>query len=169
MRVEIGARGRHLKSMKGDLPGSNLELFSAQTRASAAPPGFRYGANLVEPDEESALVAEIEALHLTPYEFRGIAARRRVISFGPTPGYRSHPPAEALVMPPFLHRLRARAAVFAGRSADEFAQALVTEYSPGTPIGWHTTGSSSVCPCCPPRLCASGGRPVPAGRATRKF
>ena len=123
--------------MKGDLPGSNLDLFSAQSRESAAPPGFRYGANLVQPDEETALVAEIEALHLSPYEFRGIAARRRVISFGPTPGYRSHSPAEVLVMPSFLQRLRSRAAVFAGRSADDFAQALVTEYSPGTPIGWH--------------------------------
>jgi alkylated DNA repair dioxygenase AlkB len=33
--------------------------------------------------------------------------------------------------------LRERAAEFAGLCREDIAHALVTEYSPGTPIGWH--------------------------------
>jgi alkylated DNA repair dioxygenase AlkB len=41
------------------------------------------------------------------------------------------------VIPDFLSPIRDRAAVIAGMPADEIVQGLVTEYSVGTPIGWH--------------------------------
>ena len=40
-------------------------------------------------------------------------------------------------LPPFLLPLRIIAGDLAGTAADEFAQALVTEYGPGAAIGWH--------------------------------
>jgi alkylated DNA repair dioxygenase AlkB len=40
-------------------------------------------------------------------------------------------------MPPFLIPVRERAAAFAGLAPDRLAHALITEYRPGTSIGWH--------------------------------
>lgn len=39
--------------------------------------------------------------------------------------------------PEFLSPVRERAAHFAGISAAELVEGMVTEYSPGAPIGWH--------------------------------
>lgn len=41
------------------------------------------------------------------------------------------------VVPEFLHSVRDRAAAVTGIRPDEIVQAMVTEYSEGTPIGWH--------------------------------
>jgi alkylated DNA repair dioxygenase AlkB len=40
-------------------------------------------------------------------------------------------------MPAFLLGLRDKVASFANCPAEDFEQALVSEYTPGTPIGWH--------------------------------
>ena len=40
-------------------------------------------------------------------------------------------------LPEFLTPLRARLATWAGLEADAFAMALINEYRPGAPIGWH--------------------------------
>jgi alkylated DNA repair dioxygenase AlkB len=58
-------------------------------------------------------------------------------------------------MPPFLLPLRERAAAFAGLEPERLAHALVTEYRPGTAIGWHrdrphyddVIGISLLSPC----------------------
>ena len=123
--------------MNGAMSGGNFELFAEDAPACAAPAGFRYGAQLLGPEVESSLVAGIRGLDFAPYEFRGFAARRRVASFGIGHGYRTRQSADASSMPVFLRPLRKTAAAFAGLAADEFVQVLVTEYTPGTPIGWH--------------------------------
>ena len=40
-------------------------------------------------------------------------------------------------LPAFLLPLRATIAQWAGVEADAFAMALINEYRPGSPIGWH--------------------------------
>ena len=114
----------------------NLDLFS-ETRPPSTPPGFQYRADVIDRAEELALVAEIESLELAPYEFRGVEARRRVISFGFRHDYRTRRLEQTAQMPPFLRQLRSKAAAFAGVPVEDFKQALVSEYTPGTPIGWH--------------------------------
>jgi alkylated DNA repair dioxygenase AlkB len=115
---------------------ANLNLFD-ESESPSTPPGFEYRADLIDPVEESALVAEIQSLELAPYEFRGVEARRRVIAFGYRHDYRTRRLQEATQIPPFLKKLRLKAAGFAGLPAEDFKQILVSEYSPGTPIGWH--------------------------------
>lgn len=115
---------------------ANLNLFG-ESESPATPAGFEYRSDLIDPAEESALVAEIQSLELAPYEFRGVEARRRVIAFGYRHDYRTRRLQEALEIPPFLKELRLKAADFAGLPAEDFKQILVSEYSPGTPIGWH--------------------------------
>jgi alkylated DNA repair dioxygenase AlkB len=118
------------------MPPANLNLFG-ESESPSTPPGFEYRAGLIDPVEESALVAEIQSLELAPYEFRGVEARRRVIAFGYRHDYRTRHLQEAAQIPPFLSELRSKAAVFAGLPVEDFKQVLVSEYSPGTPIGWH--------------------------------
>ena len=43
----------------------------------------------------------------------------------------------ALLLPAFLHSLRARVAERLGMQAEVLAHALVTEYRPVTQLGWH--------------------------------
>jgi alkylated DNA repair dioxygenase AlkB len=108
-----------------------------ETRIKSMPSGFDYRANFIGREEEAALVAEIESLPLAPYEFRGVMARRKVIAFGFQHDYQSRKLGQVAAFPSFLEDLRARVAYFAGLRPDEFEQVLVSEYMPGTPIGWH--------------------------------
>ena len=96
------------------------------------PEGFRYRGDLITPDEEAELVSHIEELHLTEYEFQGYLGKRRTISFGTQ--YMGETPAEPI--PEFLQPLRAKAADFADLATGDLQYALVTEYTPGSPIGW---------------------------------
>jgi alkylated DNA repair dioxygenase AlkB len=118
------------------MPGANFELFS-DPQSSSIPLGFRYGASFISPEEESSLVAEIQSLDFAPYEFRGVQARRRVVAYGIRHGYQTRRLEQAAAIPSFLSDLQKKAALFAGVAQDAFKQVLVSEYSPGTPIGWH--------------------------------
>src|SRR5436190_15872668 len=65
---------------------------------------------------------------------RGVVARRRVAFFG-----RSYDAGSASTqpIPVFLLPLADRLAVWVQRDPREFAMALINEYPPGAPIGWH--------------------------------
>lgn len=103
----------------------------------AAPPGFHFQADMVGLDEEASLVAEIARLELKPFEFRGYLGLRRVKSFGFRYDYVRHRVDAAEPLPPWLQALREKAAAFSSHRPEDFVQALVTEYAPGAPIGWH--------------------------------
>jgi alkylated DNA repair dioxygenase AlkB len=110
------------------------ELFAA---AAEQPPGFRYGAGVVAPDEESALIEKIARLPFQPFDFHGHLANRRVVSFGWRYDYTGRALRPSDPVPDFLLPLRERAAVFAGLDPEALKQVLVTEYPPGAGIGWH--------------------------------
>jgi alkylated DNA repair dioxygenase AlkB len=97
------------------------------------PPGFRYEDTFLTADEEAALIARIGEVTFSAFEIRGVVARRRVAFFGQA--YDATRPSEP--MPDFLQPLRRRAARWAGIEADALAMALINEYPPGAPIGWH--------------------------------
>jgi alkylated DNA repair dioxygenase AlkB len=68
---------------------------------------------------------------------RGAIARRRTTHFGWTYGYYSRRTEPGPPLPDFLLPLRARSGAWAGIDPELFVEALVTEYPPGAPIGWH--------------------------------
>jgi alkylated DNA repair dioxygenase AlkB len=125
------------------------------TRSSVPPEGFRYQAEVLPPDEEQELVARIQELPLKEFEFHGYVGKRRTISYGWHYDFTDARLHQTDEIPPFLHRARARAAIFAGLAAEDLPHALVTEYSPGTTIGWHrdkgvfdeVVGISLLSPC----------------------
>ena len=96
------------------------------------PSGFAYRENFISQADEQTLVDAIGEVTFSEFEMRGVVARRRVAFFG-----QSYDAAAARPLPDFLLRLRAKIANWAGVDADAFAMALINEYRPGAPIGWH--------------------------------
>ena len=101
------------------------------------PDGFIYKRDLITEDEELELVRHIGSLPLKEFEFHGYLGKRRVISFGWHYDFGSASLNRVEGIPDFLMPLRERAAFLAGLKAEHFPHILVTEYTPGTPIGWH--------------------------------
>jgi alkylated DNA repair dioxygenase AlkB len=98
------------------------------------PDGFRYRPDFLTADEEAVLAEEIARVAFSTFQMRGVVARRRVAFFGRA--YDVGGPVTPS-MPPFLLRLRDRLAVWASVDPGAFAMALINEYPPGAPIGWH--------------------------------
>lgn len=103
----------------------------------ALPPGMRYAEAFLSPAEEAALVAHIEALPLAPMQYQQYEALRRVVNYGGSYDFSRQKLQPAEPLPAWLEPLRRRAGAWAGIAPAAFTQALVAEYRPGTPLGWH--------------------------------
>ncbi len=102
--------------------GDQAKLFDT---ANSLANGFVYWPEFITPAEEAALLQVIEQLPLEHAEgYEGKKARRRILSFGPP-------------LPAFLHGMQNRIAKRLDIPKKSIAEALVTEYAPGTPLGWH--------------------------------
>ena len=98
------------------------------------PAGFVYRADFISAQEEAELIEAIREVEFSTFEMRGVVARRRVAFFGSS--YDAGR-TKTLPLPDFLLPLRERAATFAGVDASALAMALINQYPPGAPIGWH--------------------------------
>ncbi|MBC7780526.1 MAG: alpha-ketoglutarate-dependent dioxygenase AlkB [Proteobacteria bacterium] len=102
-----------------------------------------YQPDFLSAEEEASLVAEVASLTLSEAHFHQYRARRRVAMFGEGAGDEAGRAQDdgALAVcspfPPFLSSIRERVAAWRGVPVAHFVQALVTEYQPGVPIGWH--------------------------------
>jgi alkylated DNA repair dioxygenase AlkB len=85
--------------------------------------GFQYRAELIVPSEENDLLDAIGKLALKEAPYRQFRAKRRIVLFEPVPD--------------FLAPLRDKVAAWAGIPSARVVHALVTEYRPGTQLGWH--------------------------------
>ncbi|TCS14866.1 alpha-ketoglutarate-dependent dioxygenase AlkB [Caulobacter sp. BK020] len=136
-------------------PGMDPRQASLFEDPKPGPAGFAYRSGAIDPDEEAALAKVLADLDLRAFEMRGYAARRRVAYFGrrydeSAKGLKDGPP-----IPDFLQGLRHKAAALAGLRPEALVHALVNEYPPGAPIGWHrdrpafgqVIGFSLLSPC----------------------
>jgi alkylated DNA repair dioxygenase AlkB len=123
--------------------------------AQKLPPGFGYWRDFLTLEEERRLLAEIATLELRPSQYHEYTALRKTASFslrgGPVPvvsfsgplaerrlGSREGVAFEAKPSAPAgLRWLAEKVARHVGRDPRDFPHALVTEYPPGAPIGWH--------------------------------
>ena len=83
------------------------------------------------------MVRRFETLPFKEFEFHGYTGKRRVVSYGWRYDFTHQKLSQAEAIPDFLLPFRDRAAAFAGLDAEAIRHALLTEYSPGAPIGWH--------------------------------
>jgi alkylated DNA repair dioxygenase AlkB len=105
--------------------------------ASRYPAGFVYQPDFLTPSEEDQLLREISGLEFSRVEMRGVVARRRTVHFGWTYGYYARRAAPGPPLPAFLLPYRQRIGEWATLDPASFVEALITEYPPGAPIGWH--------------------------------
>jgi alkylated DNA repair dioxygenase AlkB len=109
------------------------ELFTT----GALLPGLTYRKEFIDRAEETELVALIQSLPLAEARYREFTARRRIVSFGGSYDFTNHELRAAGAIPETLHPLRARMAELMGVEAATINHALVAEYQPGSPLGWH--------------------------------
>ena len=99
--------------------------------------GLLFRENFITPEEELDLLNRIRSLDFHQMKMRGVIARRRVIHYGVKYSFETFKASEGPPIPDFLLPLRERAAAFASVQPEDLAEALLTEYAPGAPIGWH--------------------------------
>jgi hypothetical protein len=84
------------------------------------PKGMRYQPELLAPDEEQALLRDIEVLPFKEFEFHGFTGKRQTVSFGWRYDFNVGGLTKSEDMPEFLTGLRARAETFAGNPSGSF-------------------------------------------------
>jgi alkylated DNA repair dioxygenase AlkB len=109
------------------------DLFLSQ----ALPDGFAYQRDFLTAPEEAELLSIVQTLPLKEAQYREWSARRRVMSFGGRYDFTHHELTPAPEIPPFLFPLREKIAAWSGVPVAEFNHAMISEYRPGAPLGWH--------------------------------
>jgi len=100
--------------------------------AHDVPSGFHYREDFITDSDELVLLDAMATVAFSDFELRGVVARRRVAFFG-----QAYDRTAAGPLPEFLLPLRTKIGQWAGVDPAAFAMALINEYRPGTPIGWH--------------------------------
>jgi alkylated DNA repair dioxygenase AlkB len=113
---------------------SQLQLFEPR---ESLPEGFQYQPEFLTKDEERDLLVHLPDLPFKEFEFHGFLGKRRVVSFGWKYDYGAGRLRESEPIPEFIAPIREKVAAFAAIDPQAIAHVLVTEYSPGTAIGWH--------------------------------
>jgi alkylated DNA repair dioxygenase AlkB len=113
---------------QGDLFGSP---------APDLPEGFRYAENVMPVSMQHELMTILPGLPFKNFEFHGFEGKRRTVSYGWKYDFESESLRPTDDLPDFLLPVRDLAARFAGIDPVDLRQALVIEYGPGAPIGWH--------------------------------
>ena len=104
--------------------------------------GLIFREAFITPDQELSLLDRIRSLDFHEMKMRGVVARRRVIHYGVKYSFETFKASPWPPIPEFLLPLREKAADLASVEADALAEALITAYSPGASIGWHTSAVS---------------------------
>jgi alkylated DNA repair dioxygenase AlkB len=109
--------------MRGRTP-DQYPLFDAP---ASFPNGFVYRPEFITAREEEEILAHIKDLTLRNAPFHEYIAKRRIKGWWKS-------------VPPWLLPITERLAKWQGMPADAFTNALISEYSAGTGVGWHRDG-----------------------------
>jgi alkylated DNA repair dioxygenase AlkB len=101
------------------------------------PEGLVYEPDWLTRDDEAALIGLFARLPFANAKYKSYTARRRVVGYGGRYDFDTNRLAPAPSLIAELHPLRERVAEWAGLEARALEHALVSEYAPGTPLGWH--------------------------------
>jgi alkylated DNA repair dioxygenase AlkB len=107
-----------------------LEQFSFFVPESNTPEGLRYAEDFISATTENALIENIAALPLQPFQFGQYEGKRRVASFGFRYDYTQRQLQEADPIPPWLSAIIAKVEGFGGPKT-RIGQVLCTEYDVG--------------------------------------
>ena len=112
------------------------ELF-ADAEVTPSIEGLQYQPDFLSGNEEAGLIEIIGSLPLHAAQYKEYVARRRVVSFGGSFDYTENILRPGAPLDSRLAPLRDRVATWLGVPPRSLVHALVSEYTPGTPLGWH--------------------------------
>ncbi|ANK88217.1 2OG-Fe(II) oxygenase family protein (plasmid) [Rhizobium sp. N1314] len=101
------------------------------------PEGFQYSRDIVPADLQRSILEAIPVLPFKAFDFHGFEGKRGTVSFGWRYDFESQRMRKTEEIPSWLLPIREVAAHFANIVPEALEHALVTEYAPGAPIGWH--------------------------------
>jgi alkylated DNA repair dioxygenase AlkB len=101
------------------------------------PEGLLYREGFLSAAEEERLIAAIRTLPFEEARYKAYTARRRTVSYGSSYDFETNRLSPAPPIAPFLLPLRENVADLLSLEAASLTHALVTEYRPGTELGWH--------------------------------
>jgi alkylated DNA repair dioxygenase AlkB len=119
--------------------GQQTKLFDL---GQELPNGFIYRPDFLTEEEEELLLAYIENLPLAHPSTRDHEAKRRIMSFGWGFNFKENKLIPGPALPRFLHRTQRKIAKWLDIAPARVAEALITEYTPGSAIGWHVDNES---------------------------
>jgi alkylated DNA repair dioxygenase AlkB len=90
------------------------------------PEGFSYSPDFLSESEEKDLLCRFKDVSFRPYVYEGYEAKRQIKSFTKDAGY-----------PEFLLPILQRTASYFGFPVESIHHSMITEYAPGTQLGWH--------------------------------
>jgi alkylated DNA repair dioxygenase AlkB len=100
------------------------------------PEGLQYQQDFIPAATEKALIENIAALPLKPFQFGQYEGKRRVASFGLRYDYSQRQLQQAEPVPEWLTPVIKKVEAFGGPGT-QIAHVLCTEYDVGVGIGWH--------------------------------
>ena len=103
------------------------------------PAGLVFAADFISPPEESALLAVARELPLREARYKEYTAKRRVYAYSSRFDFGTYKlrPREIGELPAPLAALREKLAPWAGVQPCDFVHVMISEYTSGTPLGWH--------------------------------
>ncbi len=120
---------------------TNNQLILFDTPRSL-PNGLVYKPDFLTRDEEEILLAYIGNLPLFHAPYREYTANRRIMNFGWSFDFRKNRLVPGPELPTFLKPVQYKIAKWLGIEKRRVAEALITEYSKGTQLGWHVDNES---------------------------
>lgn len=106
-------------------------------KVSQPPEGLFYIPSFFGMQEELDLLEHISVEAFKPYDYQGYLAKREIVFYGESGGYKGRDDALTPPVPEWLRPLRARCADLVGLNDEELAMGLVAHYPIGAGIGWH--------------------------------
>jgi alkylated DNA repair dioxygenase AlkB len=116
------------------MPAKQDELFVLPRNL---PQGFEYRSEFLTQEEEGKLIARLQTLSFKEAQYKQWLAKRRVVSYGGSYDFTHNELLTAPALPPWLDPLRQQIAQWSNVPVANFNHAMVAEYRPGTPLGWH--------------------------------
>ncbi|MDB5965213.1 MAG: 2OG-Fe(II) oxygenase [Polaromonas sp.] len=113
------------------------ELFGTPDLQPLLPEGLTYQPDFLSVAEEALLLEWLATLALEPARYKGYTARRRVLSYGSSYDFEANRLLPSAELAAELRPLRAGVAGWLGIPPGQLVHAMVAEYRPGTPLGWH--------------------------------
>lgn len=112
-----------------------FDLFADEALPSI--PGLVYQTDFLTPEEEESLLGIIATLPLQPAQYKEYESKVRILSFGGLYDFSTHTVRPSPALDARLFPLRNRVAEWLKVEHEAISHLLVTEYVPGTQLGWH--------------------------------